>query len=228
MTDRTLAIAPSILSADFTRLGEEIRIVEAGGADRIHFDVMDGHFVPNISMGPVVVKSARKITTLPFDVHLMISDPDRYLEPFAQAGSNVLIPHIEVCQNPHNTIKSIRDLGCDAGFAISPDTPVSALREVAPHISVVLVMSVYPGYSGQAFMEKSHQRVREVRALLDGCNPGASVSVDGGIDESTIGRVVAAGADNLVASSAIYSADVPPDQAVRKLRRAAQAALDAR
>jgi ribulose-phosphate 3-epimerase len=222
---RRLEFAPSILSADFSRLGEEIALTQQAGADRIHFDVMDGHFVPNITMGPVVIKAIRRVTDLPFDVHLMISNPDQYLEAFATAGSNVLIPHIEVCPDARRTIAAIRDLGLEAGIAISPDTPVGSLRNVAPDVKLVLVMSVYPGFSGQSFLEKSVRRVREVRELLDQTGSHAGIGIDGGVDESNVGRAVAAGATNLVAASAIYRQDLRIDEALTRLRVAAQAAL---
>lgn len=224
MATHKLVIAPSILAADFARLGEEIQAVEASGADRIHVDVMDGHFVPNISMGPGVVKSIRPRTALPFDVHLMITDPDRYVEAFARAGANVLIPHIEVCPDALHTIEGIGALGCQAGMAISPDTPVDALRAVAPHVDMVIVMSVYPGFGGQEFIEGSLDRIRAIRSLLDSCNPEASIAVDGGIEISNVERAVAAGADNVVAGSSIFRTDIPPGEAVIQMRRAAEAA----
>ncbi len=223
---RKLAIAPSILAADFARLGEEIRAAEMGGANRIHIDVMDGHFVPNITMGPVVVRSLRPITALPFDVHLMISDPDRYLEAFAEAGSNLLIPHIEAARDIRKTVGAIHKLGLEAGVAISPDTPISALREVAADVELILVMSVYPGFAGQAFLEGSIARVREGRALLDEVNPQASVGIDGGIDSANVGAAVKAGADNLVAAKAIFQAGLPVNEAIAQLRAAALAAQE--
>ncbi len=218
---KTLAIAPSILAADFVCLGDEIRAAEQAGADRIHIDVMDGHFVPNITMGPVIVQSIRRVTDLPFDVHLMISEPDRYLESFAAAGSDVLIPHLEACADPQRTVQLIRALGCQAGIAISPDTPVSALTVIASAVDLVLVMSVHPGFSGQPFMSSSLARVREVRALLDRVNPSASVAIDGGVDQRNVAEAAAAGADNLVAASAIFKAGVPVGEAIRRLRQSA-------
>lgn len=223
MTTRKLAIAPSILAADFSRLGEEVRAVEAAGADRIHADIMDGHFVPNISFGPLVVKAIRPLTTLPFDVHLMISDPDRYLEAFAQAGADTLIPHVEICPEPVQTVRAIHALDCQAGMAISPDTPIDMLQAVASHVQLILVMSVYPGFGGQDMLPGSLERVRAVRALLNVANPQASVCIDGGVEVSNIRQAVAAGADNLVAGSSVFRADVPPGEVVTQLRRAVAA-----
>lgn len=222
---RKLEFAPSILSADFSRLGEEVVFTQQAGADRIHFDVMDGNFVPNITMGPVVIEAIRRVTDLPFDVHLMIANPDQYLEAFAKAGSSRLIPHIEACPDARKTVAAIHALDLEAGIAINPDTQVEALREVAPHVELVLVMSVYPGFSGQQFLESSVSRVREVKMLLDEIGSRAQIGIDGGVDEDNIGRVVAAGASNLVAASAIYRKDLRIDEALQRLREAAQAAL---
>jgi ribulose-phosphate 3-epimerase len=220
MTTRKLSIAPSILAADFSRLGEEVHAVEAGGADRIHTDIMDGHFVPNISFGPLAVKAIRPITALPFDVHLMISDPDRYLEAFAQAGADTLIPHIEVCPEPIQTIRAIHALDCQAGIAISPDTPIDMLQAVASHVDLILVMSVYPGFGGQDMLPGSFERVQAVRALLNASNAQASICIDGGIELSNIRQAVAAGADNLAVGSSVFRANVPPGEAVAQMRRA--------
>jgi ribulose-phosphate 3-epimerase len=216
-------IAPSILSADFSRLGEDMRTAEQAGADRFHIDVMDGHFVPNISLGPVVIESVRKITPLPFDVHLMISDPDRYLEAFAKAGSNLIIAHIEASPNIGATVDAIHQLGCEAGVAVSPDTHIDALRTIAPRIELILIMSVYPGFSGQKFIEGSIDRVRQTREMLNACNSDAMIALDGGVDVHNIGRAVAAGADNLIAATSIYRAGIPISDAIHQLRHAANA-----
>jgi len=219
-----LAIAPSILAADFARLGEAIKTVERAGADRLQIDVMDGHFVPNISVGPVVVQSIRPITDLPFDVHLMISEPDRYLEAFAEAGADTLIVHVEACPKLSQTVQGIHELGVKAGVAVSPDTPISAIKDIAPDVEMVLIMSVYPGFSGQSFLEGAIGRLREARALLDQCNPEADLCVDGGIGPENAGHVVEAGANILVAASAIYRSKDKPGPALARLKKIASAA----
>jgi ribulose-phosphate 3-epimerase len=224
-TMRKLEIAPSILSANFARLGEDVMLTHQAGADRIHIDVMDGHFVPNITMGPVIIQSIRPITILPFDVHLMISNPDQYLEPFAKAGATVLIPHIEVAPDVHKTVTAIHDLGCQAGVAISPDTPVESIRDIAPHVEQILVMSVYPGFSGGSFIEGSFERIRQIRKILDACGSKATIGVDGGVDTGNIGALAKAGATNLVAATAIYKAGIPISEAIHRLRKAAEAGL---
>jgi ribulose-phosphate 3-epimerase len=213
-----LKIASSILAADFARLGDEIRAAEAGGATQIHVDVMDGHFVPNITMGPVVVRSIRPVTGLPLDVHLMISEPDRYLEVFAEAGANALTAHVEVCPDMRDTVRRIKTLGARAGVAISPPTPISALEPVISEVDIVLVMTVNPGFGGQAFMEESLPRIEGVRAMLDARNPGADLAVDGGIGPKTAGRVVAAGANVLVAGHAIFRAEESVKEAIEHIR----------
>jgi len=217
-----LEFAPSILSADFARLGEDMRISEQAGADRFHVDVMDGHFVPNITMGPVVVRGIRPVTSLPLDVHLMISNPDQYLDAFAKAGSNTLIPHIEVTTDPLRIIEKIHELGCAAGLAIKPDTSLDALRPVAAHLELVLIMSVHPGFSGQSFIPGSVERVRQARTLLDEVGSHAAIAIDGGVDTTNIGSLVAAGATNIISASAVYRAGIPIPDALRALRAAAQ------
>jgi ribulose-phosphate 3-epimerase len=215
-------IAPSILAADFARLGEEVAAVEVAGADQIHVDVMDGHFVPNLTVGPVVVDSVRRITALPLDVHLMITDPTRYLEAFAKAGANALTVHIEVYPQPHRILQSIRDLGLRAGITLNPATPVEALSDVLADVDIVLVMSVNAGFGGQAFIENSIGRIRSVARMLREVNPDADLSVDGGIDAALARRVVEAGANVLVAGSAIFRAGNGPQEALKVLRRAAE------
>jgi ribulose-phosphate 3-epimerase len=218
---RPLLISPSILSANFARLGDEVLAAQKAGADRIHIDVIDGHFAPNITMGPVVVEAIRPITDLPFDVHLMITDPDRYLEAFIKAGANLVIAHIEAAPNIRTTVDSIHNLGCKAGVAINPDTPIESLTAIAPQVELILVMSVYPGFSGQSFLEGAVDRIREVRALLEKAGSNAMVCVDGGVDTSNIGRVVMAGADNIVSATAVFRAGVPIADALARLRKAA-------
>ena len=203
MTDR-IAIAPSILSADFARLGEQVAEAEAAGADRIHVDVMDGHFVPNITIGPVVVRSLRKVTRLPLEAHLMIAEPDRYLEAFADAGVDGLTVHVEGALHLHRTLESIARLRRRVGLALNPATPASVLEEVLPELDLVLVMTVDPGFGGQDFIESTIPKIRRVRELLDRVRPGCELEVDGGIHVATARRAVEAGARVLVAGSAIF------------------------
>jgi ribulose-phosphate 3-epimerase len=221
----SLQIAPSILSADFAALGEAVAAVERGGADLIHVDVMDGHFVPNITIGPPVVRSLRRVARLPLDVHLMITDPDRYIESFAQAGASMISVHVEVLPHLHRTVQALKALGVKAGVVLNPSTPVVALEQIAPDVDFVLVMSVNPGFGGQTFIPRSESKIQEVRALLDAAgNRAAPIEVDGGIDAHTAPRVVAAGARILVAGAAIFqTADAT--RATRELRTAASAAM---
>lgn len=214
----SVQIAPSILSADFARLGEAVAAVERGGADLIHVDVMDGHFVPNITIGVPVVRSLKRVATRPLDVHLMISDPDRYIDEFAKAGATMISVHAEVLPHLHRTLSAIRDLGVRAGVALNPSTPVVAIEEVAADLDFVLVMSVNPGFGGQRFIPRSVGKVAEVRRLLDRAgNAHAAIEVDGGIDQTTAPLVVEAGARILVAGAAIFSTP-NPEQATRDLR----------
>ena len=223
----SVRIAPSILSADFARLGEEVAAAERGGADLIHVDVMDGHFVPNITIGPNVVRALARVTRLPLDVHLMITDPDRYIEPFRDAGASMISVHVEVLPHLHRTVHAIKTLGAKAGVVLNPSTPVSALDEIAEDVSFVLVMSVNPGFGGQTFIPRSESKVRAVRALLDRAgNREAPVEIDGGIDLTTAPRVVAAGASILVAGSAIFHTR-DAERATRDLKAAAAGARGA-
>jgi len=222
----SVLIAPSILSADFAALGEAIAAAERGGADVIHVDVMDGHFVPNISIGIPVVRSLRRVAHVPLDVHLMITDPDRYLEAFAEAGAAMISVHLEVLPHLHRTVQAIQALGLQAGVALNPATPLAALEQVAGDVDHVLVMSVNPGFGGQTFIPRSESKVREVRALLDRAGSRASIAIDGGIDHQNVARVVAAGARVIVAGSAIFHA-ADPERATRDLKAAARAGLSA-
>ena len=220
----SVLVAPSILSADFAALGEAIGAVERGGADLIHVDVMDGHFVPNITIGPPVVKAIKRVATVPLDVHLMITDPDLYIEAFVQAGAAMVSVHVEVLPHLHRTVHAIKALGAKAGVVINPATPVATLEEIAGDVDYVLVMSVNPGFGGQRFIPRSEHKVAAVRALLDRAGNKAPVEIDGGIDHQNVGRVVAAGAGIIVAGSAIFhSAD--PERATRELKAAAMSTV---
>jgi len=220
----SVRLAPSILSADFAALGEAIAAAERGGADLIHVDVMDGHFVPNITIGPPVVRSIKRIARVPLDVHLMIMDPDRYLEAFVEAGAAMLSVHVEVLPHLHRTVHAIKALGAKAGVVLNPATPVASLAEIAADVDFVLVMSVNPGFGGQSFIPSSERKVTEVRALLDRAGNRAPIEIDGGIDLKNIARVVAAGADIIVAGSAVFHSG-DPERATRDLKAAAQNVL---
>ena len=217
----SVRIAPSILSADFTVLGAQIAAAERGGADLIHVDVMDGHFVPNLTVGVPVVRSIRKMATVPLDVHLMIEEPDRYLEAFVQAGAAMISVHLEVLPHLHRTLQAIKELGAKAGVALNPSTPAGMIEEVAGMVDHVLVMSVNPGFGGQTFIPRSESKIQAVRALLDRQGNPAPIEVDGGIDGSNAARVVEAGAAILVAGTSIFGTG-DPERAVRELRAAAQ------
>ncbi len=222
----SVLIAPSLLSADFAALGDAIAAAERGGADLIHVDVMDGHFVPNITIGPPVVRAIKRVATVPLDVHLMIEDPDRYIEAFAAAGAAMISVHVEVLPHLHRTLQLVKSFGVKAGVALNPSTPVVALEEVAGDVDHVLVMTVNPGFGAQTFIPRSESKIRAVRALLDREGNPAPIEVDGGIDTTTAARVVAAGARILVAGNAIFAAP-DPVRAARALRAAATAAVPA-
>jgi len=222
-TTLPVLIAPSILAADFAALGAAIAVAESGGADLIHVDVMDGHFVPNITIGVPVVKALRKVARVPLDVHLMIQDPDRYAEAFVEAGAARLSVHAEVLPHLHRTIQHVKALGAKAGVAINPSTPLAAIEEIAGDVDHVLVMSVNPGFGGQTFIPRSESKIRAVRALLNAAGNAAHIEVDGGVDRSNAARLVAAGATILVAGVAIFGAP-DPAEATRELRAAASQA----
>jgi ribulose-phosphate 3-epimerase len=205
----TLRIAPSILPADFSRLGDEIAMCVEAGADWIHIDVMDGCFVPNLTFGAKVIETVRRLTTLPLDVHLMVVQPEKYLESFVKSGANVLTVHQEASPHLHRQLGRIRELGAAAGVALNPSTPVGTLHDVIGDLNLLLVMSVNPGFGGQRFIAASERKIRQARALLDSSGSGATLEVDGGIDRDTIRACRLAGADTFVAGNAVFSATDP-------------------
>ncbi|GBC60498.1 ribulose-phosphate 3-epimerase [Desulfonema ishimotonii] len=200
-------IAPSILSADFSKLGEEIKAVEAAGADWIHIDVMDGHFVPNITMGPIIVEAAKKSTDLPLDVHLMIENPDLYVPDFAKAGADWIAVHAEACVHLSRSIQLIKSCGAKAGVTLNPATPLSAIEWVLEDVDYILIMSVNPGFGGQAFIENSLDKIRRLREVLAERGLSPLIQIDGGVNSKTIERISAAGVDVFVAGSAIFGSD---------------------
>jgi ribulose-phosphate 3-epimerase len=216
-------IAPSVLSADFTRLGEQLAAVENAGAGLIHVDVMDGHFVPNITIGPFIVNWIRKATKLPIDTHLMIESPDNYIAEFATAGANMISVHPEATYHLHRTIKYIHEAGCQAGVVLNPATPLAAIEEIVDDVDYVLLMSVNPGFGGQKFIPASFDKLRRLRAMIDARGARARIEIDGGIGLENVAEVVAAGAELLVAGSAVFSTP-DPAEAVRALLRAANQA----
>jgi ribulose-phosphate 3-epimerase len=210
-------IAASLLSADFAALGRDIADVERGGAELLHVDIMDGHFVPNLSMGPPVVSAIRRVAHVPLDVHLMLDNPDGFIRAFVDAGASCITVHVEVLPHLHRTLQVIRSCGIKAGVALNPSTPVGALEEVAGDVDQVLVMSVNPGFGGQTFIPRSESKIRAVRALLDAAGNPAPVAVDGGVDRGNAVRIVEAGASILVAGNAIFAGGAA-ERATRELR----------
>jgi ribulose-phosphate 3-epimerase len=217
-----IKLAPSILSADFTRLGEQIDKVARAGADYIHVDVMDGHFVPNITIGAPVVAAIRTVTSLPLDVHLMIEHPERHISEFVQAGADIITVHVEASPHLHATIRLIKELGAKAGVSLNPPTPIGAVEEFLPHVDLVLVMSVNPGFSGQPFIPATLPRIASVREILDDRGLSAELEVDGGINAANAPDIVKAGADVLVAGNSIFRAQGGIRRALRRLREATE------
>lgn len=216
---RAIKLAPSILTADFGRLADEVRAAEAGGADYLHLDVMDGRFVPNITFGPLVVEALRKVTTLPFDIHLMIVEPERHLEAFAEAAEIVNV-HIEVSPHINRTLETIRKLGAKAGVCLNPGTPIAAIEESLPDADQVMVMTINPGWGGQQMIPRQLEKVAAIRRLLDKGGFGAQVEIDGGVKAGNVAHCAAAGADVLVCGSSVYNSEASVAENLAVLRRA--------
>lgn len=217
---KPVKLAPSILTADWGQLAAQIQAAEAGSADAIHLDVMDGMFVPNITFGPLMVAAIRQITALPLDVHLMIHDPDRYLADFVDAGATHLTVHVEACLHLNRTVQRITELGCTVGVALNPATAVESMREIMPFVDLILVMSVNPGFGGQRFIETSTSKLRRMRRLQEELNPTCDLQVDGGINEHNINDVVRSGANVIVVGSSVYNGEATPAENLAKLRQA--------
>lgn len=217
---KPVKLAPSILTADWGQLAAQIQAAEAGGAETIHLDVMDGMFVPNITFGPLVVAAIRKVTKLPLDVHLMINEPDRYLVDFVEAGATHLTVHVEACLHLNRTVQRITELGCTVGVALNPATAVESVREIMPFVDLILVMSVNPGFGGQRFIETSTSKLRRMRRLQEELNPTCDLQVDGGINAHNITDVVRSGANVIVVGSSVYNAEATPAQNLANLRQA--------
>jgi ribulose-phosphate 3-epimerase len=222
------AVAPSILAADFARLGEQVREAELGGADRIHVDVMDGHFVPNLSMGPVVVKGLRPVTKLPLEVHLMVMDPAKFVDGFVKAGADTLIVHHEVLPDARPLVRAIRGMGKKVGVAFNPGTAVEVLEPYLPEIDLALCMTVWPGFGGQAFIPESYGRIAALRALLERRNPRCELEVDGGVDLATAPECAKAGADVFVAGTSIFGSPAGPRAATAEFARTIKSVAAAR
>jgi ribulose-phosphate 3-epimerase len=222
MRAKPIRIAPSLLSADFSKLGDEVAMCVAGGADWLHVDVMDGQFVPNLTFGSKVISTVRKLTKLPLDVHLMVVEPEKYFDDFAKAGASGLTIHVEAAPHLHRQLQRIRELGCAAGVALNPATPLESIAEAIPYIDLLLVMTVNPGFGGQEFIATSVEKIARARAMLDAAASNATLEVDGGINRETLAKTRAAGADTFVAGNAIFSAKEPQKE-IEALRSAGAA-----
>jgi ribulose-phosphate 3-epimerase len=219
-TNRKIEIVPSILSADFARLGEQVQEASQSGAGRIQVDVMDGHFVPNITVGPLIVEAIRPFSTVPIEAHLMIERPELYIPQFAKAGANYIIVHVEACVHLHRTVQQIHDEGKLAGVALNPATPIVTLEEILPYADMILVMTVNPGFGGQEFIPTMLAKIRRLKAMMEEHHVDLDIEVDGGIHEATIADAVAAGANLLVAGSAVYGTPDGVPAAIKRLRAA--------
>lgn len=215
-----IKLAPSILSADFARLGEQVAEATKAGADYIHIDVMDGHFVPNITIGASIVASIHPWTSLPLDVHLMIEHPERYISEFANSGADIITVHVEACPHLHRIIQSIKELGVKAGVALNPATPLSSIEEIIPHVDLILIMSVNPGFGGQAFIPATLPKIANLRKVLNDRKPSAELEVDGGITSDNAPNIVKAGANVLVAGNSVFKAKEGISQALQRIREA--------
>jgi ribulose-phosphate 3-epimerase len=218
---KQIIVAPSILSADFTRLGDEIRAVQDAGADWIHIDVMDGHFVPNITIGPLVVEAAKRVARIPLDVHLMISEPSRYVDDFINAGADILSVHVEADHHLHRTLTHIRELGAKAGVAVNPSTGIETIKHVLPELDVVMLMTVNPGFGGQKFIRSMLSKIMDLRSVIDESGREILIEVDGGVSPATADELARAGADAFVAGSAVYG-NPPYADVIRKLHAASR------
>lgn len=223
MTEKKVKLAPSILSADFARLGEQVRDAEAAGAEWLHVDVMDGHFVPNITIGPLIVAAIKPITSLPLDVHLMIEKPERYLADFAKAGADIITVQVETCPHLHRTVQQIKELGIQAGVTLNPSTSLDTLTEILPYVDLTLIMSVNPGFGGQSYIPTSTAKIMKLRKMLDDIGSSAELEVDGGVKAENAAEVARAGATVLVAGSAVFNKKGSVAENIARIRASLEA-----